>query len=42
MVDGVGGNSEVCLKWGGGGGGHQEISTKITLKGVNCSLRRGS
>ena len=22
MVDGEGGSSEGCLKWGGGGGGH--------------------
>ena len=30
MVDGEGGSSERCLKWGGGGGGHQEIFPKTS------------
>ena len=32
MVDGVGGSSERCLKWGGGGGGSLRDLSKNILK----------
>ena len=42
MVDGVRGNSERCLKWGGGGGGSLRDLPKNILKqgvgkGKSCS-----
>ena len=32
VVDREGGSSEGCLKWGGGGGGHQGIFPKTSKK----------
>ena len=41
-MDGVGGSSERCLKWGGGGGGSlrdlsKNISKQEVGKGKSCS-----